>query len=1085
MCLVLIKCSSCSGFPKTLSKHKHAVSYPLHRWGRSTESHWASLWELHRADKASAFHKIKSSPLQLALRDCVWLKAGHKSLLHEKRGETTASLVQKVKALGSTESVADYGFRDRSALLSACTLPLTELQSEAAPPDAGHPGMSSVAADATTLALALSRAVVLGVSSDDLKKKLLLQPDTSGLSPLLAVLASGSTKLAREHISHVRALDMDESERHGWLTHRTVDKISPMHAVLMSGNKGNFERLLFEAAQARLPKNAVWDLLTGKMGSGGVTPLHTAAGCSSAATLARLLQELRTAAPSHDAYAEVVGAQTIDGYTCLHHVLARGELDAAAILMDALQNSTFDADWQREALVHMAANDGLTPTDAAAIGGPEMLDFFRDTWYRLLAVKPHVRSMEEHRLGLIQVLANADKDSAFERVRALQLNALPLGHRQELLCDGTVLHAALLHKHGKLADAIAFITFATVEEVAAANANHTGTSSARDLMKMLRSCVSTSSKSSVDSADLSSPPLLHLLCTKDNLIRRTQKAVAAAGVSQRSITEDVLLKKCNKQTGRTPFAYAVATGSAQSVVALRGWAGTWPSSVEERGELVRICCKRNDAEGLLVADYVLSQVAGSLTPREAGLRSADGYAPLHNILRHGTDKMLEAFLTFGDEPQRGEYSRNRSTKRGFQYRTPQTMWDVLTQDAFGMSPLHYAIDRGASATALILSALVDHSEWHGGSAKLWNVLTEPDHGESKMPPLIRAFRQPSTATVPVLLDTVDSLDDQDHFGLESLLLSSCAEGYTPLHSALRSGDATLLKRVLWLKHSVSMTTVVDDEAFLTRKARNGMSPLHFALASGDVECIGRYLALLLEAEKLDVNVYYNLLTRSAAGRLTPLIAVLTSGSSAALKLYLHTLEEAAMPPEMLDACLTTSTRGGKSPLMVVFEKGDQSSFDLLWAALSAFSLKREAKRDMLVLGDVRGWTPLHCALKRPSSKAVLDGFFVALHTEALCDADVKRTLLHQTSDRWTPLHQAAASSCSLLVVQALVAEIRSFGDDILLTNLNMQTRQGHVPSRPTTQLGAAEVNAFLAGVKAEVEASVCVQSGNEPQPFFQ
>ena len=148
-------------------------------------------------------------------------------------------------------------------------------------------------------------------------------------------------------------------------------------------------------------------------------------------------------------------------------------------------------------------------------------------------------------------------------------------------------------------------------------------------------------------------------------------------------------------------------------------------------------------------------------------------------------------------------------------------------------------------------------------------------------------------------------------------------------------------------------------------------------------------------------------------------------------------------------------------------------------------------RTPLLRADNRGWTPLHCALKRPSSKSMVDGFFAALNVEELCDADLKRVLLHQTCDRWTPLHQAAASSCSLLVVQALVAEIRHLGDDVLLKNLNMKSRQGHLPSRPSNQVGAAEINTFLASVRAEADASMSLQPGvpsstapQPPPPFF-
>lgn len=226
------------------------------RWGRSAESHWASLWELRRSDDVPMFHNVKHPRLQDTLRECAWLKAGHKSVVkaHQKRQppakrhlkrHLTALMVREVKAAATSAPAADFrdgGFRGRSALLSACTLPYTELlpqESTFGTADHHHPGASAVPADANTMALALSRAVMSGTSSCDLRKKLLLQPDAAGLSPLLAVLASGSTKLTREHISQVQTTEMEITERHRWLTHCTADKITAMHAVLMSGNKGN------------------------------------------------------------------------------------------------------------------------------------------------------------------------------------------------------------------------------------------------------------------------------------------------------------------------------------------------------------------------------------------------------------------------------------------------------------------------------------------------------------------------------------------------------------------------------------------------------------------------------------------------------------------------------------------------------------------------------------------------------------------------------------------------------------------------------------------------------------------------------
>jgi hypothetical protein len=51
------------------------------------------------------------------------------------------------------------------------------------------------------------------------------------------------------------------------------------------------------------------------------------------------------------------------------------------------------------------------------------------------------------------------------------------------------------------------------------------------------------------------------------------------------------------------------------------------------------------------------------------------------------------------------------------------------------------------------------------------------------------------------------------------------------------------------------------------------------------------------------------------------------------------------------------------------------------------------------------------------------------------------------------------------MVNALVQEIRAFGNDVLLANLEMQTKQGHIPNRPKAKSTAAEVNSYLNTVK--------------------
>jgi hypothetical protein len=199
-------------------------------WGNGAEQpagHWVSACELF--DRSGLLHTINQSHLQTAILAAVWCKATPKHGTHGGEGKqqgghrSTAAFIEAVRTTAAASTPQDFrhhGIRNRTALLSAYTLPYTEL---AATP--------SAQSEAHRLALALSRAVLNATPSITLKQKLLLEPDDGGLSPLLAVLGSGSTKLTQDYFANVRILNLPEHTRQEWLTHRTLDGFGAMHAV--------------------------------------------------------------------------------------------------------------------------------------------------------------------------------------------------------------------------------------------------------------------------------------------------------------------------------------------------------------------------------------------------------------------------------------------------------------------------------------------------------------------------------------------------------------------------------------------------------------------------------------------------------------------------------------------------------------------------------------------------------------------------------------------------------------------------------------------------------------------------------------
>jgi hypothetical protein len=261
---------------------------------------------------------------------------------------------------------------------------------------------------------------------------------------------------------------------------------------------------------------------------------------------------------------------------------------------------------------------------------------------------------------------------------------------------------------------------------------------------------------------------------------------------------------------------AIKAGNVQAVEAVANWINLCNSgggrngavgSPAYFGRLLRLASARTDEDGPAVAELLLTALAPPtlfLSPREALSRDPDGNAPLHHLLQHGTAKALAAFLTKLSTPHASQSSidgsfhyesetdfRRRYTHAGMGV---STVWSVLTQEANGKSPLHWAIDRGPATTQQLLDTMVEHGE-QIGLTEFWNAMTAKET-TSKMTPLNYAFRPESLECAAAVFDVLDMLHGNVE-GVRTLLLTCCRAGFSLLHGALQAGDASLLKRVLW------------------------------------------------------------------------------------------------------------------------------------------------------------------------------------------------------------------------------------------------------------------------------------------------
>jgi ankyrin repeat protein len=254
---------------------------------------------------------------------------------------------------------------------------------------------------------------------------------------------------------------------------------------------------------------------------------------------------------------------------------------------------------------------------------------------------------------------------------------------------------------------------------------------------------------------------------------------------------------------------------------------------------------REDVGGPAVAELLLTRLAPptlTLSLRETLSRDQGGVAPLHHLLHHGTAEALDDFLVklspspFGSSSDETFfYESEKEYRQRYTNNADMTVWDVLVQEADGKPPLHWAIDRGPAATQRLLASMLQHGE-QAGPAAFWSALTAVNLG-TRMTCLNYALRSESIASAHKVFDLLEMLHPNEE-GTRTLLLSSCRDGYTPLHRVLQSGDASLFKRVLWLKHTAALDPT-EAQAWMTQRTRSGVGPLHSVLSSADPECIGR------------------------------------------------------------------------------------------------------------------------------------------------------------------------------------------------------------------------------------------------------
>ena len=133
--------------------------------------------------------------------------------------------------------------------------------------------------------------------------------------------------------------------------------------------------------------------------------------------------------------------------------------------------------------------------------------------------------------------------------------------------------------------------------------------------------------------------------------------------------------------------------------------------------------------------------------------------------------------------------------------------------------------------------------------------------------------------------------------LSFLLTTQNVDGFTPLHSALKSGNADNMRAYFDEVHQALESGVISKDQYrslLTSPTSAGFTPLHEALKSGNADNMRAYFAEVrkaLESGILSKDQYRSLLTSSNRAGFTPLHHAAASGNLELILFFLNVLEK--------------------------------------------------------------------------------------------------------------------------------------------------------------------------------------------------
>ena len=178
-----------------------------------------------------------------------------------------------------------------------------------------------------------------------------------------------------------------------------------------------------------------------------------------------------------------------------------------------------------------------------------------------------------------------------------------------------------------------------------------------------------------------------------------------------------------------------------------------------------------------------------------------------------------------------------------------------------------------------------------------------------------------------------------------LLLSTNSAGFTPLHSALISGNtANLLDYCAVVKQVVRDKVITTDEYrdLLVRGNSAGFTPLHEALISGNPAKVQAYLAVVKQALQdtvITTDDYRNLLVRGNSAGFTPLHDALISDNPANVQAYLtvvkQALQDTVITTDDYRNLLVQANSAGFSPLHQAANSGSLEVVQFFIAELEA------------------------------------------------------------------------------------------------------------------------------------------------------